>query len=177
LKRRTSSPSVLYTDQQHGVSAVSRLRMPYPDSDFAVGGNASSSSSGASNSNSSSSSSSSGGSSSSGNSAINSNIHDGAGGTASGNGGGGGGSGSSGETTRVEALASRVLDVTLLTNDIYQASLQLDTHNHVRQQASVMVVGATERLPALIDKVNSLVDDFRAALARLEALEKNTLSA
>ena len=76
--------------------------------------------------------------------------------------------------TRVNILADSVADITMLTADIYQASLQLDTHNHMRQQASVMTVGAVERLPVLIEQVDKLFFDFQATLERLEAIEKGT---
>ena len=76
--------------------------------------------------------------------------------------------------TRVDMLADSVADITMLTTDIYQASLQLDTHNHMRQQASVMTIGAMERLPILNDKVDQLFLEFQTTLERLEALEKES---
>jgi hypothetical protein len=74
--------------------------------------------------------------------------------------------------SRTELLACKVADTSLLTDDIYQASLQLEAHNHMRHQATVMTMGAVQRLPVLVAKLDLLGVEFRATLARLEALEK-----
>ena len=189
LKHCNSSPDILYSAQCHTSSSNS-----------SAGSSNSSSSSSSSiiiNSNTNNSSNASSNSSGSSNSSSN-NSNSGVAGTCGGNSSSSGGSISSSKqrfqcspimdtdapvnatppntaqngSSRTEILEHKVVDISVLTDEIYQASLQLDAHNHMRHQATVMTMGAIERVPLLIETVDQLGDEFRATLARLEALEK-----
>ena len=68
-------------------------------------------------------------------------------------------------------LHKNVANITQVTNDIYNASLHLDKHNHVRHQATVITAQSLIILPTLINKVDELVDIFKFTVQRLDRLE------